>query len=97
VNGTGMTVPMEVQIPLQEALVVLLYAAPIQLAGAAAGLIVYLIDTTRQKILEQQFAQSQKMQAVGQLAGGIAHDFNNPLTSMIVFYALLLQRHGAGD
>jgi signal transduction histidine kinase len=37
------------------------------------------------------------MQAVGQLAGGIAHDFNNPLTSMIVFYALLLQRHGAGD
>jgi hypothetical protein len=44
-----MTVPMEVQIPLQEALVVLLYAAPIQLAGAAAGLIVYLIDTTRQK------------------------------------------------
>jgi len=45
-----MTVPMEVQIPLQEALVVLLYAAPIQLAGAAAGLIVYLIDTTRQKV-----------------------------------------------
>ncbi|MDE0813660.1 MAG: hypothetical protein OSB46_06640 [Alphaproteobacteria bacterium] len=49
---------MEVQISPQEALVVLLYAAPIQLAGAAAGLIVYLIDTTRQKILEQQFAQS---------------------------------------
>ena len=88
---------MEVQISPKEALVVLLYAAPIQLAAAAAGLIVYLIDTTRQKILEQQFAQSQKMQAVGQLAGGIAHDFNNSLTSMIGFYALLLQRHGAGE
>jgi two-component system cell cycle sensor histidine kinase/response regulator CckA len=37
------------------------------------------------------------MQAIGQLVGGIAHDFNNSLTSMIVFYAFLLQRHGAGD
>lgn len=88
---------MEVQISPQEALVVLLYVAPIQLAGAAAGPIVYLINTTRQKILGQQLAQSQKMQVVGQLARGIAHDLNNSLTSMIVFYALLLQRHGAGD
>jgi two-component system, cell cycle sensor histidine kinase and response regulator CckA len=60
-------------------------------------LIVYMLDTTDQKNLETQFAQSQKMQAVGQLAGGIAHDFNNLLTAMIGFCDLLLQRHQPGD
>jgi two-component system cell cycle sensor histidine kinase/response regulator CckA len=56
-----------------------------------------MLDTTDQKNLETQFAQSQKMQAVGQLAGGIAHDFNNLLTAMIGFCDLLLQRHQPGD
>ena len=61
------------------------------------GLVVYLIDETKQKNLELQFAQAQKMQAVGQLAGGVAHDFNNLLTAMIGFCDLLLQRHSVGD
>ena len=59
--------------------------------------IIYVIDNTRQKVLEAQFAQAQKMQAVGQFAGGIAHDFNNLLTAIIGFTDLLLQRHGVGD
>ncbi|MAU42083.1 MAG: hybrid sensor histidine kinase/response regulator [Kordiimonas sp.] len=59
--------------------------------------VLYLIDTTDQKNLELQFAQSQKMQAVGQLAGGIAHDFNNLLTAITGFCDLLLVRHGPGD
>jgi two-component system cell cycle sensor histidine kinase/response regulator CckA len=61
------------------------------------GHVLHLIDATEQKNLEEQFAQSQKMQAVGQLAGGIAHDFNNLLTAMVGFCDLLLLRHRPGD
>ncbi|MDY0882683.1 response regulator [Dongia soli] len=65
--------------------------------GKSLGIIAHFIDATEQKRLEVQFAQSQKMQAVGLLAGGIAHDFNNLLTAMIGFCDLLLLRHRAGD
>lgn len=65
--------------------------------GAPAILMLHFIDLTELKNLEMQFAQSQKMQAVGQLAGGVAHDFNNLLTAMIGFCDLLLMRHTAGD
>ncbi len=65
--------------------------------GGDGHLILYFVDTTQQKSLEQQFAQSQKMQAIGQLAGGVAHDFNNLLTAIIGFCDLLVARHPAGD
>lgn len=62
-----------------------------------ARLILHFIDMTDQKNLEARFSQSQKMQAIGQLAGGVAHDFNNLLTAMIGFCDLLLLRHKPGD
>ncbi|WP_315920754.1 cell cycle histidine kinase CckA [Mesorhizobium sp. SP-1A] len=65
--------------------------------GAEEAAIVYAVDTTEQKALEGQMAQSQKMQAVGQLAGGIAHDFNNVLTAIIMASDLLLANHRPSD
>jgi two-component system cell cycle sensor histidine kinase/response regulator CckA len=81
----------------QQRLVELYASGMTDAEGQVSGLLLHLIDTTTQRNLEIQFAQSQKMQAVGQLAGGIAHDFNNLLTAMIGHCDLLLLRARPGD
>lgn len=63
----------------------------------APMLMAVLNDATELKTLEAQFVQSQKMQAIGQLAGGVAHDFNNLLTAITGHCDLLLLRHDQGD
>jgi two-component system cell cycle sensor histidine kinase/response regulator CckA len=64
---------------------------------AGPELVAVLNDATELKTLEAQFVQSQKMQAIGQLAGGVAHDFNNLLTAISGHCDLLLLRHDATD
>lgn len=65
--------------------------------GGRPGVLAILQDATALKTLEAQFVQSQKMQAIGQLAGGIAHDFNNLLTAISGHCDLLLLRHKPED
>ena len=63
----------------------------------AEAALVYLIETTEEKKLQEQFFQSMKMNAIGQLAGGVAHDFNNHLQAIVGFADLLIGNYRASD
>ncbi|HEY6257074.1 MAG TPA: PAS domain-containing protein, partial [Xanthobacteraceae bacterium] len=65
--------------------------------GDQEAAIVYGIETTEQRTLQNQLTQSQKMDLVGKLAGGIAHDFNNVLGAIMMATDFLVNAHKPTD
>ena len=65
--------------------------------GDQEAVIVYALDTTQQRTLENQVNQQQKMETIGRLAGSIAHDFNNLLGAIMMATDFLLNAHKPTD
>ncbi|MEF2546149.1 ATP-binding protein [Aurantimonas sp. E1-2-R+4] len=99
VRGQAGIAPVDAEILGERPRSVRLYISAIPKAGPDTheAAILYGVEITEQRALEEQFAKSQKMQAIGNLAGGIAHDFNNVLTIITASVDFLLLNHRTGD
>ena len=96
--GESWTGEFLVQGKLGKAFPALLTSSPVlDERGRVLGFVGVSIDLTERRNLEEQFRQSQKMDAVGRLAGGIAHDFNNLLTVIRLNTEIILDSFDATD
>ncbi len=73
------------------------YVTAVDEVGDQEAAIIYALDTTEQRALQNQLNQQQKMELVGQLAGGIAHDFNNVLGAIMMASDFLVNAHKPTD
>jgi two-component system cell cycle sensor histidine kinase/response regulator CckA len=97
-ENRGDIAPLELQTAGENGSSVRVWVTPAGDTGAdGETAILYALDTTDFRKVEEQLAQSQKMNAVGQLAGGVAHDFNNVLQAIIGYSDLLLANHRPTD
>jgi len=56
------------------------------------GAVVILRDVTQERMLQEQLSQAEKLSSIGEMISGVAHELNNPLTSVIGFSELLIER-----
>lgn len=70
--------------------------APAKMQSSSAIAVLSPAAEPRNRELEQQVRQAQRLEAVGRLAGGVAHDFNNLLTGVLLYSDLLMATLGPG-
>ena len=93
--------PVEVRIGEGAAAKIMhLHARPVKRRRGSYGkrqTVLYAVDVSFQKRMEEDYSQDQKLKTIGHLAGSIAHDFNNLLTVIMGSCEFLMRRHAAGD
>ncbi len=77
-----------------------LFACPVRRRRGSYGVrrtLLYSVDVTDRKQMEEEYAQDQKLRGIGELASKVAHDFNNYLQVVIGHCERLMLKHPAGD